>query len=171
MDIFWTVRLHALWWLTTKRSAAIGGVAHASVARLIISATHQQRLSASRWSRWRTSSSDRTTGCGFGRRGVSHGALDRAMRQKGFVGSHLGSTSTQRAAAPGRNSRKSPSCFAVSSTDMKLIAVTLPPGRLRLATRPSLTGSPRADRESDQISWRPISISGTTKMKSLHVLY
>jgi len=45
MDIFWTVRLHALWWLTTKRSAAIGGVAHASVARLIISATHQQRLS------------------------------------------------------------------------------------------------------------------------------
>ena len=22
MDIFWTVRLHALWWLTTKRSAA-----------------------------------------------------------------------------------------------------------------------------------------------------
>ena len=36
MDIFWTVRLHALWWLTTKRSAAIGGVVHASVARLII---------------------------------------------------------------------------------------------------------------------------------------
>ena len=36
MDIFWTVRLHALWWLTTKRSAAIGGAVHASVVRLII---------------------------------------------------------------------------------------------------------------------------------------
>jgi hypothetical protein len=45
-------------------------------------------------------------------------------------------------AAPGRNSRKSPSCFAARSTDMKLTPVTLPPGRLRLATRPSLTGSP-----------------------------
>jgi hypothetical protein len=45
-------------------------------------------------------------------------------------------------AAPGRNSRKSPSCFAPRSAVMKLIPVTLPPGRLRLATRPSLTGSP-----------------------------
>ena len=45
-------------------------------------------------------------------------------------------------AAPGRNSRKSPSCFAPSSAEMKLTPVTLPPGRLRLATRPSLTGSP-----------------------------
>ena len=45
-------------------------------------------------------------------------------------------------AAPGRNSRKSPSCFAPSSTEMKLTPVTLPPGRLRLATRPTLTGSP-----------------------------
>ena len=45
-------------------------------------------------------------------------------------------------AAPGLNSRKSPSCFAASSTEMKLTPVTLPPGRLRLATRPTLTGSP-----------------------------
>ena len=45
-------------------------------------------------------------------------------------------------AAPGRNSRKSPSCFAASSDELKLTPVTLPPGRLRLATRPSLTGSP-----------------------------
>src|SRR5262245_16091084 len=44
--------------------------------------------------------------------------------------------------APGRNSRKNPSCFAPSSTEMKLTPVTLPPGRLRFATRPSLTGSP-----------------------------
>src|SRR5262249_35427946 len=34
MDIFWTVRLHAQWWLTTKRSAAIGGVAPAVRRRL-----------------------------------------------------------------------------------------------------------------------------------------
>src|SRR5262249_31109159 len=45
-------------------------------------------------------------------------------------------------AVPGRSSRKSPSCFAPSSTDMKRAPVTLPPGRLRLVTRPSLTGSP-----------------------------
>jgi len=44
-------------------------------------------------------------------------------------------------AAPGRNSRKNASCFAASSTDMKLMPVTLPPGRLRLLTRPFLTGS------------------------------
>ena len=70
--------------LTTKRSAAIGGVAHASVARLIISATHQQRLSASRWSRWRTSSSDRTTGCGFGRRGGQSWRPRSSDETKGF---------------------------------------------------------------------------------------
>ena len=45
-------------------------------------------------------------------------------------------------AAPGSNSRKSPSCFAQVTCEMKLTPVTLPPGRLRLATRPSLTGSP-----------------------------
>src|SRR5262245_38949236 len=61
---------------------------------------------------------------------------------KGFVRGHLGSTITAMRAVPGRSSRKSPSCFAVSSTDMKLTPVTLPPGRLRLATRPSLIGSP-----------------------------
>src|SRR5262245_49781106 len=51
---------------------------------------------------------------------------------------NLGSTSTA-ILAPGRNSRKSPSCFAASSTEVKLTPVTLPPGRLRLATRPTLT--------------------------------
>ena len=35
-----------------------------------------------------------------------------------------------------------PSRFAPSSAEMKPTPVTLPPGRLRLATRPSLTGSP-----------------------------
>jgi hypothetical protein len=43
--------------------------------------------------------------------------------------------------APGRNSRKSPSRFAPSSVVMKLTPVMLPPGRLRLATRPTPTGS------------------------------
>jgi hypothetical protein len=33
-------------------------------------------------------------------------------------------------------------CFAPRSAEMKLTPVALPPGRLRLVTRPSLTGSP-----------------------------
>ena len=41
---------------------------------------------------------------------------------------------------PGRNSCKSESCFAPSRAVMKL-TVTLLPGRLTLATRPSLTGT------------------------------
>jgi hypothetical protein len=44
-------------------------------------------------------------------------------------------------AASGRNSRKSPRRFAPSSTEKKLTPVTLPPGGLRLATRPTLIGS------------------------------
>src|SRR6266446_2354070 len=45
--------------------------------------------------------------------------------------------------APGCNSCNNPSCFAPSSAVTKVIPVTLLPGRLRLATRPSLTGAPR----------------------------
>src|SRR5438128_2648166 len=45
-------------------------------------------------------------------------------------------------AARGTNSCKSPSRFAPSSPLMELTPVTLPPGRLRLATRPVWTGSP-----------------------------
>ena len=45
-------------------------------------------------------------------------------------------------AASGTNSRKSPAALPPSSAVMKLDPVTLPPGRLRLATRPTLTGSP-----------------------------
>src|SRR5215470_17285449 len=44
--------------------------------------------------------------------------------------------------APGCNSCNSPTCFAPSSAVTKVTPVTLPPGRLRLAMRPSLTGSP-----------------------------
>ena len=69
-------------------------------------------------------------------------AAARSSETSRSVVGNLGSTSTAMRAAPGRNSRKSPSCFAASSTEMKLTPVTLPPGRLRLATRPTLTGSP-----------------------------
>src|SRR5262245_52136429 len=68
-------------------------------------------------------------------------AAARTSETKGSVMGHLESTSTPMRAAPGRNSCKSPSCFAPSSVEMKLTPVTLPPGRLRRATRPSLTGS------------------------------
>src|SRR6516162_4142199 len=57
-------------------------------------------------------------------------AAARSSETKGFVRGHLGSTSTQRAQLPAATHAKV-QCFAVSSTDMKLIVVTLPPGRLR----------------------------------------
>src|SRR5262249_24880308 len=41
----------------------------------------------------------------------------------------------------GTNSWSSPSCLATRSTVVKVTPVTLPPGRLRLATKPVLTGS------------------------------
>src|SRR5262245_51151295 len=44
--------------------------------------------------------------------------------------------------APGSNSCNSPSRFVPSSVDKMVIPVTLPPGRLRLATRPTMTGLP-----------------------------
>src|SRR6266478_3918410 len=52
-----------------------------------------------------------------------------------------GLTSTATRAAPGTSSRRSSSRFATNSVETKLIPVRLPPGRARLATRPSLTGS------------------------------
>src|SRR5262249_43095972 len=53
--------------------------------------------------------------------------------------------STAMRAAPGRNSRKSPSCFGPSSAETKLTPVTLPPGRLRLTTMPSLVPTGHED--------------------------
>ena len=52
-----------------------------------------------------------------------------------------GLTSTAIRAAPGTSSRRSSSRFAANSAVRKLTPVRLPPGRARLATRPSLTGS------------------------------
>src|SRR5260370_17502793 len=43
--------------------------------------------------------------------------------------------------APGASSRNISNCFATSSTVWKLTPVALPPGRLRLGTRPIATGS------------------------------
>ncbi len=54
----------------------------------------------------------------------------------------FGLKSAAKRAAPGSSSCSSPSRLVPVSTLMALIPVTLPPGRLRLATRPSWTGSP-----------------------------
>src|SRR5262249_1312738 len=53
-----------------------------------------------------------------------------------------GLTSTAKRAAPGSSSCKRPSCLAASSRFMEMMPVTLPPGWLKLATRPAWTGSP-----------------------------
>ena len=61
-----------------------------------------------------------------------------------------GLTSTARRAAPGTSSRRSSSRFAANSPTKKLIPVRLPPGRARLATRPSrdrVFGDAKDDRD------------------------
>jgi hypothetical protein len=52
-------------------------------------------------------------------------------------------TSTAMRSAPGSSSCRTASRFAVNSVFMLLMPVTLPPGRLRLATRPIWTGQVR----------------------------
>ena len=54
----------------------------------------------------------------------------------------FGFTSTAIVVALGTSWRSSSSRFAPNTPEKKTTPVTLPPGRLRLATRPSLTGSP-----------------------------
>src|SRR5262249_17611948 len=53
----------------------------------------------------------------------------------------LGLISTAMRVAEGSSSRTSSKCFATSSALKMLMPVRLPPGRARLGTRPSLTGS------------------------------
>src|SRR5262249_12730738 len=53
----------------------------------------------------------------------------------------LGLIRTARTLAAGTSSYKSPSCFAGSGPAIKFTPVRLPPGRLRLVTRPAWTGS------------------------------
>ena len=72
-----------------------------------------------------------------------HGARSRFHVSQCGLGivALAGLTSTATRAAPGTSSRRSSSRFAANSHVKKLIPVRLPPGRARLATRPSLTGS------------------------------
>ena len=66
----------------------------------------------------------------------------RYVSQRGLGGRSLaGLTSTAMRTALGTISCSSPSRLATSSATKKLMPVALPPGRARLATRPSLTGS------------------------------
>ena len=53
----------------------------------------------------------------------------------------FGFTRKATVAAVGTSSQSSSSCFAISVKDNRLTPITLPPGRLRLATRPSFMGS------------------------------
>ena len=53
----------------------------------------------------------------------------------------FGFTRKATVAAVGTSSQSSSSCFAISVKANMLTPVALPPGRLRLATRPSFTGS------------------------------
>ena len=72
-----------------------------------------------------------------------HGASSRLhVSQRGLRSRALaGLTSTATRVAAGTSSRRSSSRFATNSAVKKLMPVRLPPGRARLATRPSLTGS------------------------------
>src|SRR2546430_3706474 len=60
---------------------------------------------------------------------------------QGFSSRIFGLTSTAKRVAVGNSSCKRPSRLATSSLLLALTPVMLPPGRLRLATRPSWTGS------------------------------
>src|SRR5262249_28664998 len=69
-------------------------------------------------------------------------AAARTSATKGLVMGQLGSTIAAMRTAPGTNWSNKSSCFAPTSLARKVTPVALPPGRLRLATSPSLTGSP-----------------------------
>ena len=72
-------------------------------------------------------------------------AAARMSATKASASGLLGLTSAaKRAAARGTSSCNSPTRLVPSSPLMELTPVTLPPGRLRLATRPVCTGSPPA---------------------------
>ena len=98
-----------------------------------------------------------STPFGQGREGfvdltVSRGVKDKQRLPEGAHGGErigrlrrasglLGFTSSATTAAFGTSSCSKPKPFEVSSALNQLIPVRLPPGRLRLATRPTLTGS------------------------------
>ena len=67
---------------------------------------------------------------------LPHGRSRTRTSETSAPRGHLGSTSTAMRAAPGRSSRNSSPASPQVRTEMKLMPVTLPRGRLRLATRP-----------------------------------
>src|SRR5215831_7911252 len=80
----------------------------------------------------------------------THRTSDRTLGDQSLLAvvALVGLTSTATRAAAGSRSRKSPRRFATTSAVKKLIPVALPPGRARLATRPSLTfGDAENDRD------------------------
>ena len=79
---------------------------------------------------------------------MARAAASTSLNVVSVVAALAGLTSTATRTAPGTSSRRSSSRFAANSAVKKLTPVRLPPGRARLATRPSLTGSSR-DVEDD----------------------
>ena len=79
-----------------------------------------------------------------------HGAsaASKSLNVDSVLDALAGLTSTATRVAAGTSSRSSPSRFAANSVLKKLTPVRLPPGRARLATRPSLTGSSPTRRQS-----------------------
>jgi hypothetical protein len=67
-------------------------------------------------------------------------ATSRSLSSRSISGV-FGSRNAAMTAALGTSSWSSPSCLPDKSVVVKITPVTLPPGRLRLATRPVLTGS------------------------------
>src|SRR5262245_59806244 len=68
-------------------------------------------------------------------------AASSSSRNRSATSGNLVFTSAATVIAWGTSSCSNPSRFASSSLTKKKTPVTLPPGRLRLATRPSFTGS------------------------------
>src|SRR6516164_3323312 len=72
-----------------------------------------------------------------------------------------GLLSTEIAAACGTSSCSNSICLATRSALNRLTPVTLPPGRLKLATRPSLTGSPPVAKRIGMVAVAAFAASAT----------
>ena len=72
---------------------------------------------------------------------MARAAASTSLNVTSVFGALAGLTSTATLVVAGTSSRRSSSRFATNSPTKKLIPVALPPGRARLATRPSWTGS------------------------------
>ena len=72
---------------------------------------------------------------------MARAAAATSLNVDSVLAALVGLTSTATRVAAGTSSRKSSSRFAANSLREKIDPVRLPPGRARLATRPSLTGS------------------------------